>query len=156
MASVRVERPWSAIALVVAAASVVSCGGGGGASDAPPPVVVSVRFVGPGGSEITAVNRSFVPRNAWVEILFNTPIDPASVIDPNVRVRTAPYFQVPSQGTFHLDGQRLLFDPTVTTAGVARPFGLDASTDYEIRIPSGVPTGEMLRGADGKAILTTF
>jgi len=117
---------------------------------------VSVRFVGVDGADIPAVNPGFVPRNAWVELTFEAPIDPATVGEPFMRIRRGPYFQEPSFGQFQVDGARVLFNPTAYATGTPRPYGFDALTEHEIRIPAGVPTGEMVRNRAGLPILTTF
>ena len=133
------------------------CGGGGGSGgNERAPTVVSVRFVGTDGATIDAVNPGFVPRNAWVELTFEAPIDPLTAREPYIRVRRGPYFQEPSLGQFHVDGARVLLDPTVLAGGQAQPYGFGASLEHEIRIPAGVPTGEMVRNRSGQPILNTF
>lgn len=152
-----VRRACCAVVLGAMSVSTIRCGGGGGAGGVErAPAVVSVRFVGTDGQDIAAVNPAYVPRNAWVELTFEAPIDPATVGEPFIRVRRGPNFSEPSLGRFQVDGARILFDPTVYATGLARPYGFDALTEHELRIPAGVPTGEMVRSRSGLPILNTF
>lgn len=153
----RERRAVGACTLGVALGAVLAaCGGGGaGGGDAPPPSVVAVRFVGPHGAPTDAINPRFVPRNAWLELEFNTALAAATVADPAVQVRFGPYFDATTRGTFHVDGRRVLFDPT-TLGPNPRPLGWDPSLEHEIRVPSGVPTGVMVRNTDGDPPVTTF
>lgn len=143
-----------ALALVGVAGALGSCGGGGGGGGIGP-IVLGVRFVGPGGTDIPAVAPDAVPRNAWVEITFSGPLDPASVVDPNLQIRKGPHFAAVSLGTFQVDGARVLFDPTRVPPAEDRPFGFDSSATYQILAPSGVPTGAMVRGSGGTPIRAT-
>jgi hypothetical protein len=118
--------------------------------------VVSVRFVGPDGADVGAVHKDFVPRNAWIEVLFSAELDPATVVEPAIKVRAGPYFDQPSLGTFHVQGHRVLFDPTLLGNGGARPFGYDPEQTHRITVPSGVPSGDMVRSSGGVAPITTF
>lgn len=145
--------------LVVAGAALVAgCGGGGGGGggDLTVPSVVSVRFVGPNGADVGAVHKDFVPRNAWIEVLFTAELDPKTVVEPGIKVRAGPYFDQPSLGTFHVQGHRVLFDPTLLGNGGARPFGFDPEQTHRIDVPTGVPSGEMVRSSGGVAPVATF
>ncbi len=120
------------------------------------PAVVSVRFVGPNGADVGAVHKDFVPRNAWIEVLFTAELDPKSVVEPGIKVRAGPHFDQPSLGTFHVQGHRVLFDPTLLGNGGARPFGFDAEQTHHLEVPTGVPSGEMVRSSGGVAPVSTF
>lgn len=150
---------WVLWGSVVAGAGLgAGCGGGGGGGGGDPtvPAVVSVRFVGPNGADVGAIHKDFVPRNAWIELLFTAELDPKTVVEPGIKVRAGPYFDQPSLGTFHVQGHRVLFDPTLLGNGGARPFGFDAEQTHHIEVPTGVPSGEMVRSSGGVAPVSTF
>jgi hypothetical protein len=132
-----------------------SCGGGGGGGG-PSPSVVSVRFLGAGGVEVPNVAPDAVPRNAWVEIRFSSPVDPRTIVDPNIQVRRGPHFQEVSLGTFSVDGERVLFDPTHVPGAPERPFGFPGGTEFQVLVPANVATGEMVRGKGGTPVHATF
>jgi hypothetical protein len=88
-------------------------------------------------------------------------VNPASVNEQTIQIRREPIFQSVPLGSFQVDGDRVIFDPTVTKQGQPNPFGFDPFTQYVVELPSeddrqSVPETDVVRNLDEDPLLTSF
>jgi len=130
---------------------IASCGGASGTPTVlDPPEIALVRFE-PGNGEIGVL------RNRVVRIYFSEPVQPESVDDQSILVRTGGTFQTRPEGTFVVTGDMVEFDPTVTANGGPNALGFPAGAQIAIQVPlktsgDGRADEEFLRNIEGNPI----
>lgn len=159
---ITLERAISGLAALAASVSAVSCGGSGGGA-AKPMVLLEVLFVDRGLVPQFQTGVKDLPRNAQIVFQFSELVDPSSVDEQTILIRFGPQFQSVPKGAFKVDSDRVVFDPTVTSQGVANPFGFEAGAQFNIELPSvsdasNLPgaTTPLVRNLDSDPLLTSF
>ncbi|MHC4579192.1 MAG: Ig-like domain-containing domain [Planctomycetota bacterium] len=135
---------------LLALATVVGCGDTETPASADPQEIALIRME-PGDGE------SSVPRNRTVRMIFNVRVNPASVHDQSILVRTGGTFQTRPEGTFLINGNVVEFDPTVTSAGGANAAGFPAGGQIlvEVRLKiegDGLPANLFVQNEEGNPI----
>lgn len=121
------------LAALTGACLSTSCGGGGTQS-ARQMALVEFLYVDRGLTPTAATGTTSLPRNAQLLLKFSEEIDPLSVTNQTIQIRSGAGL-VP-QGSFSVNGSQVRFDPTVTALGQPNPFGLDPKVQYTVYIPS--------------------
>jgi hypothetical protein len=154
------RRPSARLLFTLALAGLVAApllGCGGGASGTPANADLIVTY-------FNVPNRTDVYRNQPLELRFSAPLDPASVNDRTIRVRTGADLATPVSGALIVDGNKVIFDPTRSQVQVDRlgpdapedqPFGYDALADYQVIVP-GPPDLKTLKNLAGRPILSSW
>src|SRR5262245_2712264 len=116
------RRIASLLAIAVAggfALATVGCGGGsasgadGGAL--PPMVLTNFLFTDRSLTPTYPTGVKGLPRNAELMFVFSADVDPSTVNDNTIEIRFGSLFQSVPKGSFQVDGNRVMFDPTVTS-----------------------------------------
>ena len=139
-----------------AGVGLTSCGGGGGGGAAKAMVLVEFLFVDRSLRPSFPTGVKALPRNALVVFQFSELVDPTSINIQTIAIRYGPQFQSVPQGSFSVDGSRVIFDPTVTQQGTPNPFGLDPVTQYAVELPSFEISNDVVENLDNDPLLTTF
>ncbi len=149
-----------AMLLLVLTPFLAGCGGGGGGGQAGTFADTDLDVV-----YFSHENRTDVYRNDMLEIRFTAPVKPGSVTARTVRILTGPSQQTPQLGALIVDGNKILFDPTISQQqydnggfGAARdlPYGFAPLTNYQLYIP-GYPSLKTLTNyADGPMVKDYF
>ncbi len=105
------------------------CSGGGGADASFDPEDLALVRIEPGDGE------SAVARNDVIRIIFSTTVDPDSVTDQSILVRTGANFQSRPKGAFLISGNVIEFDPTITQAREDNASGFEAGIQIRVEIP---------------------
>lgn len=132
-----------------------SCGGGGKGA-AKPMVLVEFQLVDRALVPSFPTGVLALPRNAQIIFQFSELVDPTSVNDQTIAIRYGPQFQSIPKGAFQVDGDRVIFDPTVTRQGTPNPFGLDPVTQYNVELPAAGDGGGVIENLDNDPLLTSF
>jgi hypothetical protein len=151
---------WSRVVATVLAAAApavgaVSCGGSGGAV-AKPMVLTGFQFVDRSLTPSFPTNVQSLPRNAIVVFEFSDLVDPATVDEQTIQIRFGSQFQSVPRGSFQIDGNRVLFDPTVTVQGQPNPNGLDPVTQYNIELPAQGMANSVVSNLDRDPLLAPY
>ena len=143
----------AALALALAL-FVTSCGGGGVTPR--DMVLVELQFLDRALQPVAPTGTESLPRNAIIGLVFSEQVNPDSVETQTIRLRTGPSFQTVPAGSFQVSGNRVLFDPTVTTAGQPNPGGLAPVQQYTLDVPSVGERSRVVENLDGDPNLSTF
>ncbi|MDJ0522639.1 MAG: Ig-like domain-containing protein [Planctomycetota bacterium] len=151
------SRTSSVVALVTVLALscfATSCGGGGYA--AKDMILVELQFLDRGLSATAPTGTTSLPRNAIIGLVFSELVNPFSVNNQTIQIRFGPAFQSVPDGSFQVNGNQVLFDPTVTAQGQPNPPGFQAITQYIIDVPGVGEQASVLENLDEDPNLTTF
>ena len=118
------------------AASLASCGSGGGGGGSRPMQIEEFLFVDETLTPSFPTGTTALPRNARIVMRFSDDVDPSSVNEQTIQIRKEPIFQTVPLGSFQVDGNRVIFDPTITKSGQPNPFGFDPFSQYVVFLPS--------------------
>jgi hypothetical protein len=147
---------------LVSVAAVAGCGGGGGGGGgAVPMTLVELVFTDEALVPAFPTGTQALPRNARLVMVFSDRVDPNTVHEQTVRVRAAPNFTTIPVGSFQVDGNRVIFDPTITAAGQPNPSGLAAFQTYSVTLP-GEPERRsdsitaVVRSAEGAPLAASY
>jgi hypothetical protein len=156
-------RPRSLAVLLpaLAALGLSSCGGGGGGGGGGPMTLVEFLFVDETLTPSFPTGTQALPRNARIVFKFSGQVDPSSVNEQTIQIRKEPIFQTVPIGSFQVDGDRVIFDPTITKSGQPNPTGLDPFTQYNVFLPSVTdresdPETALVESTNDDPLLTTF
>jgi hypothetical protein len=139
-----------------------SCGGGGGGGGGGGPMtLVEFLFVDETLTPSFPTGTQALPRNARIVFGFSGAVDPSSINEQTIQIRKEPVFQTVPLGSFQVDGNRVIFDPTITKAGQPNPVGFDAFTQYNVFLPSVTdresdPETAVVESAGDDPLLTSF
>jgi hypothetical protein len=151
------SRTGSVFALVTVLALscfATSCGGGGYA--AKDMILVELQFLDRGLSPVAPTGTTSLPRNALVGLVFSELVNPFSVNNQTIQIRYGASFQSVPDGSFQVNGNQVLFDPTVTAQGQPNPPGFQPVTQYILDVPGVGEQGSVLENLDEDPNLTTF
>lgn len=144
----------TAVAVIAVSCLASSCGGGGIA--AKDMILVELQFLDRGLQATAPTGTQSLPRNAIVGMIFSELVNPASVTNQTVQIRFGGSFQSVPPGSFNVNGNQVLFDPTVTAQGQPNPLGFQPVTQYVLDIPGVGEQETVLTNLDGDPNLTTF
>src|SRR5262245_53317194 len=149
---------WTAGAAAAAAAlAATSCGGGGGDSFAAKPMVlVQFRYVDRSLTPSFPTGTSQLPRNAQIAFQFAEQVDPSSVNDQTIALRTGAGFQSVPKGAFQVAGSEVIFDPTLTQQGTPNPFGFEPNQQFTIDLPGHGQANDVVRNRDNDPLTESF
>lgn len=133
-----------------------SCGGGSGGGAAKPMVLVGFEFVDRALRPSFPTGVQNLPRNAQIVFNFSELVNPQSVDDQTIQIRWGPQFQSVPKGSFQVDGDRVIFDPTITAQGVPNPFGFEPVTQYVVELPAVGNQNAVVRNLDNDPLLTPY
>jgi hypothetical protein len=141
--------------------ALAGCGSGGGGGAARPMVLVEFLFVDETLTPSFPTGTADLPRNARIVFKFSELVNPESINEQTIQIREEPIFQTVPLGSFQVDGDRVIFDPTITKTGQPNPFGFDAFAQYVVEMPSvedreTVPETDVVENLDGDPLLTSF
>ena len=131
-----------------------SCGGGGVA--AKDMILVELQFLDRGLTPTAPTGTQNLPRNALVGMIFSEQVNPGSINNQTVQMRFGPNFQSVPTGSFQVNGNQVLFDPTVTQQGQPNPPGFQPVTQYTLDIPGIGEQNAVVENLDNDPNLTTF
>lgn len=131
-----------------------SCGGGGYA--AKDMVLVELLFVDRSLTPTAPTGTLSLPRNAMIMMVFSELVDPGSVNNQTIQLRFGANFQSVPTGSFSVDGNKVIFDPTVTALGEPNPEGFLPVTQYILDIPGFEEQQGVVRNLDDDPLLNTF
>jgi hypothetical protein len=149
------------LVLILAACLVTAigaCGGGGGSSgqkttDATTPLVV-VGF--------SHANRTDVYRDQSITLVFNATVDPDTVSNRTIQVRTGPNQSTEAPGSYEIDGNRVTFDPQwaeVDLRGTKlvnpNPYGWEPVASYQVLVV-GPPLAKRVTNLSGRGVMDEF
>jgi hypothetical protein len=152
----------AAALFLVPALAVSGCGGGGGGGGGDAPLtLVEFLFVNEALVPSFPTGTQSLPRNARLVLKFSDRVNPNSVHEQTIRIRTEPNFQTVPEGSFQVDGDRVIFDPTITASGQPNPSGFDAFAAYSVTLPSVSeretdPLTAVVSSVEGAPLLTAF
>jgi len=148
------------VALSAVAIAATSCGGGGGGGDgtfaAKPMVLVHFLYVDRSLEPSFPTGTSALPRNAQIVFQFSEQVDPGSVNDQTIAIRTGAGFQSVPKGAFQVAGADVIFDPTLTQQGTPNPFGLDPVAQYTVELPGAGRANDVVRNRDDDPLRSSF
>lgn len=144
----------TAVAVIAFSCLASSCGGDGIA--AKDMILVELQFLDRGLVPTAPTGTQSLPRNAIVGMLFSELVNPGSVTNQTVQVRFGSSFQSVPPGSFSVNGNQVLFDPTVTAQGQPNPLGFEPVTQYILDIPGVGEQETVLTNLDNDPNLTTF
>ncbi len=145
------------VALFIALAvccTATSCGTGGIA--AKEMVLLEIQFLDRSLAPTAPTGTQSLPRNAILGFVFSELVSPESVTNQTIQLRFGPAFQTVPSGSFSVDGNRVLFDPTITETGQPNPTGLSPTTQYALEIPGFEEQSQVVVNLDSDPNLTTF
>ena len=146
---------WTTTLLLVALAlTTTSCGGGGIA--AKDMILVELQFLDRALTPTAPTGTESLPRNARIGLLFSERVDPSSINDQTIRLRFGPSFASVPIGSFQVNGNTVLFDPTVSSQGQPHPTGLEPVTQYSLSVPGFGEQTAVVRNLDRDPNLSTF
>jgi hypothetical protein len=131
-----------------------SCGGGGVA--AKDMILVQLQFLDRGLNPTAPTGTQNLPRNAIVGMIFSEQVNPGSINNQTIQLRYGPQFQSVPAGSFQVNGNQVLFDPTVTAQGQPNPPGFDPVEQYVLDIPGIEEQNAVVENLDNDPNLTTF
>ncbi len=133
-----------------------SCGGGGTGSAAAEMRLVEFLIVDRALNPAASTGSLSVPRNAQFLMVFSEIVDPATVDQQTIQVRTGPAFQSVPTGSFSVSGRRVVWDPTVDVQGQPNPQGLPSIQQFSINIPSFEEQPGVVNNLDADPNLSAF
>lgn len=153
------------LAVLLAAAAgalpLAGCGGGsgapGGRPGSPNDDDLAVAFFSHG-------SRTNVYRDQRLEIRFTAPVKKSTVSDRTIQIRTGPSLQTAVEGALIVDGNRVIFDPTLSQhryeqlgegASPDRPYGFEPLAQHQVFIPAP-PVAKTLTNRAGSPIVSQF
>jgi hypothetical protein len=131
-----------------------SCGSSGIA--AKDMVLLELQYLDRSLAPTAPTGTSSLPRNALIGFVFSELVDPGSVTSSTLRVRYGPSFQSVPAGSFQVNGNQVLFDPTLTAQGQPNPAGFAAVTQYTISLPAIGEQAKVVQNLDEDPNLQTF
>jgi hypothetical protein len=146
----------AALGLAVATTSCAGGGGGGGNGAAKPMVLTEFLFVDRALHPSFPTGVQALPRNAQIVFQFSELVDPSSINDQTIQLRFGAQFQSIPKGSLQVDGDRVIFDPTLTAQGTPNPFGLDPVTQYVVELPAAGDQNAVVENLDNDPLLTSF
>lgn len=132
-----------------------SCGGGSGYA-AKDMILVELQFLDRGLSPTAPTGTTSLPRNAIIGLVFSELVNPGSVNNQTVQLRYGASFQSVPDGSFQVNGNRVLFDPTTTAQGQPNPPGFLPVTQYVIDVPGVGEQESVIENLDADPNLSTF
>lgn len=138
---------------ILACACLVSCGGAGGDG----------TIGGFSDADLALVSimpqhlESSVARNRVIQFVFNVDVDPDTVNDQSIQIRTGSTFTTRPTGRFDVSGAIVVFDPTVAANGAANAVGFPAGAQVAVDVPlfqSFRPQALVLRSMTGKPLMS--
>jgi hypothetical protein len=149
----------TAVICAIALAACGGAGGGGGSSGESQNdlVVARLELVDGAGSPTGGPGDTNAFRNNRLRIVFTRNVDADSVNDRTILigVPSSGGLFLAAEGRFEVDGNEVLFDPTVTATGAPHPLGFDAGLEYSVTV-RGVPDAKAVRSDIGKPVLTEY
>ncbi len=142
------------VAVLALSCFATSCGGGGYA--AKDMILVELQFLDRGLAPTAPTGTTSLPRNALIGLVFSELVDSTSVNNQTVQIRFGPTFQSVPDGSFQVNGNQVLFDPTVTSQGQPNPPGFEPVTQYIIDIPGVGEQASVIENLDNDPNLRTF
>ena len=76
-----------------------------------------------------------LPRNARLLMVFSELVNPATTTTQTIQVRHGPSLSTIPTGSYRVQGNSVVFDPTISAAGQPNPFGFLPVTQYQVVIP---------------------
>jgi len=131
-----------------------SCGSGGVA--AKDMILVQLQFLDRGLTPTAPTGTQNLPRNAIVGMIFSELVNPASINNQTIQVRHGGNFQSVPDGSFQVNGNQVLFDPTTTAQGQPNPPGFLPVTQYILDIPGIEEQSSVVENLDRDPNLKTF
>jgi hypothetical protein len=119
-------------------------------------ILVELQFLDRSLTPTAPTGTKNLPRNALIGMVFSELVDPTSVTNQTIQLRFGGSFQSVPTGSFSVNGNQVLFDPTVTAAGQPNPLGFEPVTQYVLDIPSFEEQNSVVRNLDDDPNLTTF
>ena len=160
-----VGRRWWALfsTLCVVGILLPACGGGGGSSGSADEMddsyvtVVAMALVDRNGDPTGATGTTNVYRNNRIQLTYSAYIDPDSVSDRTIQIGipSAGNLFLQAVGRYTTDGNRVTFDPTVTSTGSPHPFGFEADSTYSLLV-KGHPNPKTVVSLEGRAVVADF
>ncbi len=132
-----------------------SCGGGGGYA-AKPMVLLQFLFVDRALNPTAPTGTTNAPRNIELKAVMAEKVYAASVNTQSFQVRYGSGGQSVPKGSFAVDGNVILFDPTVTAQGQPNPFGFEPATQYSVYIPSIDESLDVIKNLDDDPCQSSF
>lgn len=142
------------LAVLGLATMTTSCGGGGaGPNDM---AIVQFLFMDRTLNPVSPTGTADLARNTIIALIFTETVSPNSVTEQTIRLRYGPQGQSVPPGSFAFDSNVVRFDPTITAQGQPNPEGFDASTQYQMTIPSIAQETNVVENTAGDPNLVTF
>jgi len=142
------------VTLLALSCFATSCGGGGVA--AKPMILLQLQFLDRSLTPTAPTGTTSLPRNSIIGLVFSELVDPSSVHNQTLQIRFGPTFQSVPDGSFQVNGNQVLFDPTVTSQGQPNPPGFQPVTQYILDIPGVGEQSSVVENLDNDPNLSTF
>ncbi len=142
------------LAVLAVSCFATSCGTGGIA--AKEMILLELQFLARDLSPTAPTGTQSLPRNALIGMIFSELVDPGSVTNQTIQLRFGATFQSVPSGSFSVNGNQVIFDPTITQQGQPNPLGFEPITQYLLDIPGFEEQEQVVENLDNDPNLVTF